>query len=117
MPTMPAMHDLGRAMDTPTRAEASSPDAPQKMYPCLHGLTSEQLPGLKDYDVGETVQLMVEGVVKAKSLSEHDGEDPHESIDLEIQRGHLLPDKTRKVMDETGMSKANAAKAAAKESY
>ena len=117
MPTRPAMHDLGRAMDTPKRTEASASGQPQKRYPCLHGLTSAQLPGLKDYDVGETVQLMVEGLVKSKSLSEQEGEEPHESIDVEIQKGHLMSDKTRKIMEETGMSKANAVKAVAQESY
>lgn len=106
------MTDLGKAYDAPTPAISDDDKTPKKSYPCLHGMDSARLPGLKDYDVGEEVTLQVTGIIQSKSLRQ-EGKTETEDITIELRTGAIMPDKLRKTMQETNMSKTNAQKALA----
>ena len=101
------MSDLGYEYPTGSPIEAPS-ETPQKQYPCLHNLTSEQLPDLALYDVGEEITLTVTGIVKRKELTEADGQPKRESIDIELHDGEVQTSGAHKTMKETGMTKAQA---------
>lgn len=107
-------HDLGEKPPKTSAPEVATP-SPRPYYPSLHGITSEQLPGIENYDAGEEVTLVFKAIVKEKSVEEREQDGKvkkNERISFELRQGMCKHSGAQKVMAETGMSKEAAQKAA-----
>ena len=75
------MHDLGEKPPKATAVNAEAPSTPY--YPCMR-VSSEQLPKLDDMDVGDTVMVMAEGVIRSK-----DQRDKTVTCEIELRKGRI----------------------------
>lgn len=110
------MHDLGQKSPMGEVA-APSPAQPEKTYPCIYGLSEEQLPDLDLYDAGDEVMLRVKAMVKRKSVTEVEGKPRRTEIELELREASVEDVGDAKVRRETGMSKQRLAQAKEKGAY
>lgn len=106
----PTMHDLGQTYADTAMAEPTAPEQ-EKHYPILHGLTSEQLPGLEHYEAGDEVELTFLGVIKTKTVDADetdgkptDGKPKKESIDVKLIEGACVHHGDYKLAEETGQT-------------
>ena len=109
------LHDLGNKPAYPEAVMASP--APEKSYPCVYGLTEQQLPDLDLYDAGDEVLLLVRAKLKRKEAIEEPDKPKRTVVDLELLAAAVQDEGEAKVRRETGMSKAHLAKAKEKGLY
>lgn len=76
------MHDLGESYG---KAELAAPASTGKHYPTLY--LNDEIPELKDVDVGDEVALQFTGVITHKSVSEREGGKKDVSITVELRKG------------------------------
>jgi hypothetical protein len=82
------MEDAGKKMNT--KEDCCSPVASSDiMYPNLY-LDVKQAPGLKDYEVGDKVMMIIEGEVTGHSANEY-GNNKRESFDVSIKKLGVKP--------------------------
>lgn len=109
---MPApMHDLGVEYPKDETASVPSPAMEGKHYPCVYGLSEDQLPDLDLYDAGDEVMLHVKAVVKSKRITEDKDTPRKTEIELELREASVEDVGDAKVRRETGMSKEHLAMA------
>lgn len=61
------LKDIGRVLGGPEDMSMAMPSKPIKMYPSLR-ISTQQLPDLDNYDVGETVTIECEAKIMSKDI-------------------------------------------------
>lgn len=78
------MVDMGQKADMMAQPLSEK----KKHYPTLY-LDNGQLPGLKDYDVGDEVMVVFHAKLTSKSKNEQAGKKEQESFTLELIQGKV----------------------------